>query len=85
MNSSPAKAKKACTDAKTKLEKLGIEERIQAELDWVLGSYNYDKNPMGLFEIGNKALQVLKEYKTQKPRLVSKKFLTDLEKVFSQN
>jgi len=85
MSKLAVEAKKACVDAKAKLEKLGIEKRVQAELEWVLGSYNYDKNPVGLFEIGNKALGVLKEYKTQKPRLVSQKFLTDLEKVFVLN
>ena len=78
-------AEQACVDAKTKLEKLGIQENIQAELAWVIGSYNYDKNPEGLFEIGNKALVALKEFKTEKPRLVSKKFITDLEKALSQN
>ena len=78
-------AEKACIDAKSKLEKLGIEENIQAELAWVIGSYNYDKNPVGLYEIGNKALIALKDYKTEKPRLVSKKFIEDLEKAFKNN
>ena len=78
-------AEKACVDAKTKLEKLGIEENIQAELAWVVGSYNYDKNPVGLYEIGNKALVALKAYKDEKPRLVSKKFIADLEKALTEN
>jgi len=46
------KIEKACLDAKVKLESLGIEEKIQAELDYVIGSYNFDKNPIGLYEIG---------------------------------
>ena len=79
------KAEKACLEAKTKLEKLGVEEKIQAELAWVIGSYNYDRNPEGLFEIGSKALDALKGYKTEKPRMVSKKFIADLEKALSDN
>ncbi len=78
-------AEKACIEAKSKLEKLGIEETIQAELTWVIGSYNYDKNPVGLYEVGSKALGALKEFKTEKPRMVSKKFIEDLEKAFSNN
>ena len=78
-------AEKACLEAKSKLEKLGIEENIQAELSWVIGSYNYDQNPVGLYEIGSKALGALKEFKTEKPRMVSKKFIEDMEKAFSNN
>lgn len=78
-------AEKACIEAKSKLEKLGIEENIQSELTWVIGSYNYDKNPVGLYEVGSKALGALKEFKTEKPRMVSKKFIEDLEKAFSNN
>ena len=78
-------AEKACIEAKSKLEKLGIEENIQAELSWVVGSYNYDKNPVGLYEIGSKALGALKVYKNEKPRLVSKKLIEDLEKAFKNN
>ncbi|MEQ9423470.1 MAG: hypothetical protein RJQ09_03555 [Cyclobacteriaceae bacterium] len=85
MNELKFPAEKACEEAKTKLEKLGIEEKIQAELAWVIGSYNYDKNPEGLYEIGNKALTALVDFKSQKPRLVSKKFIADLEKSLSQN
>ncbi|MDA0196333.1 MAG: hypothetical protein O2887_14820 [Bacteroidetes bacterium] len=84
MSKSKLLAEKACVEAKAKLEKLGIEVKLQQELDWVIGSYNYDKNPVGLIEVGNKALGVLKKYQAEKPRLVSKKFVEDLEKAFSK-
>lgn len=71
---------KSCVEAREKLGKIGIEEQIQAELDYVLGSYGYDKNPVGLYEIGAKALEALKSYKELKPRAVSKKLITDFEK-----
>ncbi len=85
MSKSKLLAEKACVDTKAKLEKLGIEEKIQKELDWVIGSYNYDKNSVGLIEVGSKALGVLKKYQTEKPRLVTKKFIENLEKAFSKN
>ena len=85
MSKVEVKAEKACLEAKTKLEKLGIEESIQSELAWVIGSYNYDKNPVGLYEIGSKALGALKDFKTEKPRMVSKKFIEDLEKALKNS
>ena len=33
------KIEKACLNAKEKLESLGIEDKIQAELEYVIGSY----------------------------------------------
>ncbi len=75
---------KACAEAKEKLEKLGVEQKIQEELAWVLGSYNYDRNPVGLYEIGSKALEALKTVKTEKPKKVSKKLIDTLEKAISE-
>lgn len=73
------KIEKACISAKEKLESLGIEDQIQAELEYVIGSYNFDKNPVGLYEIGGKAFKALEAYKTEHPRKVSKKLLSDIE------
>ncbi len=77
--SAEQKIEKACVEAKEKLESLGIEEQIQSELDYVLGSYSFDKNPVGLYEIGGKALKALEAYKADNPRKVSKKLITDIE------
>lgn len=73
------KIEKACINAKEKLESLGIEDQIQAELEYVIGSYGFDKNPVGLYEIGGKAYKALESFKTENPRKVSKKLLTDIE------
>ena len=75
---------KACVEAKQKLESLGVEQTIQEELAWVIGSYNYDSNPVGLYEIGGKALEALKEVKKGSPRKVSKKLIDTLEKAISE-
>jgi len=74
------KIEKACVEAREKLAQLGIEEKIQAELDWVLGSFRNDQNPVGLFEIGQKAFEALTKYKAEKPKAVTKKLMDDLEK-----
>ena len=75
---------KACLEAKQKLEKLGVEQTIQEELAWVIGSYNNDRNPVGLYEIGSKALAALKNVKQDSPKKVSKKLIDTLEKAISE-
>ena len=75
---------KACVEAKQKLGTLGVEQTIQEELAWVIGRYNYDSNPVGLYEIGGKALEALKEVKKGSPRKVSKKLIDTLEKAVSE-
>lgn len=76
------KIEKACKAALDKFQKIGLDKYadIQSKLEYVLGSFSYDGNPVGLFEIGTKALKDLKKYKKENPRLVSKKLIDDLEK-----
>lgn len=76
------KIEKACEAAMEKFQKLGIEKfaDIQSKLEFVLGSYRFDRNPSGLYKFGDKALNELKKYKKIKPRQVSKKLIDDLEK-----
>ncbi len=72
---------KACIDAHKKFQKLNMVEfnEIKSKLAYVIGSYNFDKNPVGLYEIGAQALDILKTIKQKKPRSINKKLLTDLE------
>jgi hypothetical protein len=78
------KIEKVCIEAKEKLEKLGVEQKVQEELQWVLGSYNYDNNPVGLYEIGSKALEVLKDVKKGAPKKVSQKLIDTLEAAIAE-
>ena len=80
------KIEKACEAALEKFQKIGLEKYtdIQSKLEYVLGSYRYDGNPVGLYEIGDLALKALKKYKKEKPRLVSKKLVDDLEKALKE-
>ena len=75
------KIEKACEAALEKFQKIGLEKYadIQSKLEYVLGSFRYDSNPVGLYEIGTLALKELKKYQKEKPRLVSKKLIDGLE------
>ncbi len=76
------KIEQACREAHEKLVKLDPEtyKELISKLEFVIASYNYDKNPIGLYEIGELALDALKEYKKEKPRAISKKLVEDIEK-----
>jgi len=71
---------KACEDALAKLIALKAAPDLQADIEWCLGSYRNDKNPKGLYEMGEKALGVLNKAAEKNAKAVSKKLLTDLEK-----
>jgi hypothetical protein len=76
------RVEKACEGALAKFQSLGNEKYadIQSKLEYVLGSYAYDGNPVGLYEYAEKSLKVLKALKKEKPRSVSDKLIADLEK-----
>jgi len=80
------KIEKACEAALAKFQSIGNEKYadIQSKLEYVLGSFRYDGNPVGLYEFGEKALKLLKALKKEKPKSVSEKLITDLEKAVSQ-
>ena len=66
--------------ALSKLKELNLDTRLQADLDWCLGSYSFDKNPSGLYEMIGRAIKVFTTEKEKKTKGVTAKLLTDLEK-----
>lgn len=79
--------KKACAHASQTMEKFSKEAQmkdIHERLKFCIGSYDFDKNPVGLLEVARDAYEALKTYKTQKPRKVSKQVLDKLEKAISK-
>ena len=70
-----------CQVALVTLEKMNQPEtaELQSKLAWCLGSYDYDKNPSGLYEYGVVALAAMKNIKAGNPRKISKKVLEGLE------
>ena len=70
----------ACEGALKKLQSLNIEHGLQADLGWCLGSYRNDRNPVGLYEMGAKALQVFNEVNTSNNKAIPAKLINDLKK-----
>lgn len=85
-HSKKLKIEKACDAALDKIQKIGLEKYadLQSKLEYVLGSYRYDGNPIGLYEIGELARKELLKLKKEKPRLVPQKLIDDLEKALKE-
>jgi hypothetical protein len=76
------KLEKACKDALAQFEKIGDEKYydIRSKLEFVLGSFGFDGNPVGLNEYAKKSSDLLKKYKAKHPRKVSKKLIDLIDK-----
>ncbi len=85
----PAKPKAAVNIQKVsesvldKLKTLNIEQGLQSDIVWCLGSYKHDRNPVGLLEKVTQALTVFKAEQAKKTKGVTAKFISDLEKVLT--
>jgi hypothetical protein len=71
---------KAAEEALKTLKSLEIDPQLQEELEWCLGSYRFDKNPSGLYEVAGRALTVLNAEKAKKTKGVTVKLIGELEK-----
>lgn len=70
---------KVCVESLKKLQELGIEQQLQSDIEWCLGSYRHDQNPSGLYEMAARTLTVLQTEKSKKTKGVTAKMITDLE------
>ena len=64
-----------------KLKSLDLDHQLQADLEWCLGSFRHDKNPIGLVESAERALIVFKAELSKKTKGVTAKTISDIEKV----
>jgi hypothetical protein len=64
-----------------KLKSLDLDHQLQADLEWCLGSYKHDKNPIGLIESAERALVVFKDALSKKTKGVTAKTISDIEKI----
>jgi hypothetical protein len=71
---------KVCQDALEKLKGLDIDRQLQNDIEWCLGSYRADRNPVGLYDMAERALVIFREEKSKKTKGVTAKIITDLEK-----
>src|SRR5439155_10444785 len=66
-----------------KLKTLDIEPQLQSDITWCLGSHNHDQNPIGLYEVATKALDVLKAEQAKKTKGITAKLIADVEKALT--
>ena len=79
------KIEKASKEALEKLKALNLDPQLQADIEWCLGSYNHDKNPVGLYEMIKRALMIFREAKSKNPKVISTKLISDLEKILADH
>jgi hypothetical protein len=63
-----------------KLKALNLDGQLQADIEWCLGSYSYDKNPVGLVKAAHNAVNVFKTELARKTKGVTAKLISDIEK-----
>lgn len=78
--SSEDQIEKVSVEALKKLQALGIEQELQNDIEWCLGSYRADRNPVGLYTMAERALNVLKAEQAKKTKGITAKLVSDLEK-----
>lgn len=69
-----------CEVGLAKLNELNIELSLQSEINWCLGSFHNDHNPIGLYQMADRSLTIFKEELAKKTKGVTAKFVTDMEK-----
>jgi len=66
-----------------KLETLNLDQQLQADIAWCLGSYGHDNNPIGLYEVAGRALPILKTENAKKTKGVTAKLISDIERALA--
>jgi hypothetical protein len=62
------------------LQSLNVEQALQADIEWCLGSYRNDNNPSGLYLMAERALQVFTFELSKDPKSIPAKLIKDIEK-----
>lgn len=66
-------------DILKKLQELNLEQALQADIEWCLGSYRNDNNPSGLYVMAERALSVFTFELTKNPKSVPAKLVKDIQ------
>lgn len=70
---------KANVEILKKLQELNVEQALQADIEWCLGSYRNDNNPSGLYVMAERALQVFTFELSKNPKSISAKLIRDIQ------
>ncbi len=76
---------KACQLALDTLRELNLDEGLQSEMQWCLGSYQNDLNPSGLYLMAKRAHATFTAELANKTKGITTKLITDLEKAIGKN
>ncbi|MFO0329893.1 MAG: hypothetical protein ACK514_00955 [Bacteroidota bacterium] len=76
----PVNIEKVSKDILEKLKVTNLAPELQSEIEWCLGSYSYDKNPVGLYQTAQKSVAVFTEAKNNKVKGFTAKLISDIEK-----
>lgn len=71
---------KACADSLAKLQELNLDNQLQADLAWCLGSFRNDRNPYGLYQMAERAADLFKAEVAKKTKGITAKLIKDIEK-----
>jgi hypothetical protein len=66
-----------------KLKTLNLDQSLQSDIVWCLGSYTHDQNPVGLIEKTEQALTIFKAELSKKTKGITAKFISDIEKALA--
>jgi len=69
-----------CEASLAKLNQLGIEQELQSEINWCLGSFQNDGNPVGLFQMAERSLIIFKSELAKKTKGVTAALVSNIEK-----
>lgn len=91
-NTAPKKAttkpyqqiEEACTSVLSKLQELELDYQLQSEINWCLGSYRNDGNPVGLYMMAERALAIFKAEHAAKRKGITASMIKDIEKVLKE-
>jgi hypothetical protein len=73
----------ASESALNKLRELELDHQLQGEINWCLASYRSDNNPVGLYDMVERAISTLRPELAKKTKGVTAKFIGDLEKALA--
>ncbi len=71
---------KVCQASLAKLSELGIEPELQSEINWCIGSFHNDGNPVGLYQMAERSLMVFRTEKAKKTKGITATLIGDIEK-----
>lgn len=69
-----------CVASLAKLQELEVDFQLQSEINWCLGSFHNDGNPIGLYLMAERALAIFKAELAAKRKGVSAQLVKDIEK-----